>query len=183
VVQEKSFGLSEEQVLRGVKMVSKYLHEGRELYHGSGQSLRKELRMKLISFFSPMLLDQIRTVELVDERVANPEFYAGAQAKGYRGLPDLTHMASITFVDTIVFHEPIEERRLFHGLVHATQVQLLGLERFAELFVRGYARTSSYFMVPVKALAFELDARFAKNPAVGFSVEDEVWRWVREYRY
>jgi hypothetical protein len=68
-------------------------------------------------------------------------------------------------------------------LVHATQIQLLGLKRYAELLVRGFVRTRSYFMVPLKAHAFELDARFAKNPRAPFSVVAEVWKWAEDYRY
>jgi hypothetical protein len=67
--------------------------------------------------------------------------------------------------------------------VHATQIQILGVQRFAALFVQGFIRTKSYCLVPMKAHAFEMDARFAANSGVSFSVEDEVWRWLKEYRY
>jgi hypothetical protein len=134
-------------------------------------------------FFAPVLLDRIRVVELVDRRIANPAFCCKATVAGIVKRPDIAHVASVTFQDVVVFNEPKTERTLFHGLVHATQIQLLGLERFAELFVRGFVRTKSYCMVPIKAHAFEMDARFAANRAIDFSVEDEVWRRIREYRY
>ena len=183
MVQEKSGGLSEEQVLTTGNLLANYLQEGRGLYGEGGRELGKDQRLKLMSFFTPVLLSQVRTVELADRRIANPEFYAEAKARGCVELPDITHMASVTFVDTIVFHGAVEERILFHELVHATQIQLLGLERYAELFVRGFVRTRSYFMVPMKAHAFQLDARFAKNPLAAFSVVEEVWKWADDYRY
>jgi hypothetical protein len=183
VVQEKSCGLSEEQVLTTVHLLANYLREGKGLYGEGGQELCKERRLQLMSFFAPVLLDQVRTVELADRRIANPEFYVEAKARGCLELPDITHLASVTFVDTIVFHGALEERILFHELVHATQIRLLGLQRYAELLVRGFVRTRSYFMVPMKAHAFELDARFAKNPRASFSVVEEVWKWAEGYRY
>ena len=183
MVQEKSCDLSESQVLTMVDSLTKYLREGKELYSQGGQELCKERRLKLMSFFAPVLLNDVRTVELADRRIANPGFYVQAKARGCADLPDITHMASVTFVDTIVFHGPVEERTLFHELVHATQIQLMGLKRYAEYFVRGFLRTGSYFMVPLKAHAFELDARFAKNPLAPFSVVEEVWKWAEEYRY
>jgi hypothetical protein len=74
-------------------------------------------------------------------------------------------------------------RDLFHGLVHAAQLRVLGVAEFTELFVRGFLRARSYFLVPMKAHAFALDARFAANPVVRFSVEDEIHDWWRGGRY
>jgi hypothetical protein len=102
---------------------------------------------------------------------------------GCQNLPDLQHQASVTFMDVVVFNEKITERALFHGLVHATQVQVLGVERYAELFVRGFLKAKSYFMVPIKAHAFALDCQFAENRERGFSVETEVVRWLEQGRY
>ena len=45
----------------------------------------------------------------------------------------------------------MSERALFHGLVHAVQFEVLGLERYAELFVRGFFRTRLHIMVPLEA--------------------------------
>jgi len=33
--------------------------------------------------------------------------------------PDFVHLASITYLDVIVFNDEIAVRMLFHGLVHA----------------------------------------------------------------
>jgi hypothetical protein len=49
--------------------------------------------------------------------------------------------------------------------------------------VRGFLKSRSYFLVPLKAHAFGLDARFAANPGVRFSVEDEIRNWWRSGKY
>jgi len=72
---------------------------------------------------------------------------------------------------------------LFHALVHAAQVHVLGARFFTELFIRGVLRTGSYSLSPMKAQAFALDARFATNPEQAFSVEHEIRTWMDEARY
>jgi hypothetical protein len=89
----------------------------------------------------------------------------------------------VTFLDVVVFNEKLTSRNLFHGLVHAAQVSVLGLDVFVELFVRGFLRARSYFLVPLKAQAFSLDAKFAANPSERFSVEEEIREWQRDRRY
>jgi hypothetical protein len=60
---------------------------------------------------------------LKGERVGNPYFHGDLIRMGLAGnsLPDFAHMAAITFVDTVVFHEPFTDRLLFHELVHVVQ--------------------------------------------------------------
>jgi len=92
-------------------------------------------------------------------------------------------MASLTFVDVIVFSDLIIERALFHGLVHAVQFQILGVERYTDLFVRAFLRTNAHFTVPLETHAFSLASKFAVAPDRAFSVEEQVRLWVREGRY
>jgi hypothetical protein len=106
-----------------------------------------------------------------------------AQALGIENLPELTHMASLTFVDVVVFNDVLIERTLFHGLVHAVQFQLLGLERYTDLFVRAFLRTRAHFSVPLETHAFSLESKFAVAPEKLFSVEEQVRLWMREGRY
>lgn len=182
-LREHDGWLGEQEVDGAIDVFSKYLREGRELYYASGRTLSQDKKFSLMRFFAPVLLAQVRVVELAGRRIANPVFPCNAKETTVVNLPDVAHIASVTFQDVAVFNEEITERTLFHALVHATQIQILGVQRFAELFVRGFVRTKSYCLVPVKAHAFEMDARFAANSAVAFSVEDEVWRWLKEYRY
>jgi len=160
-----------------------YLREQRERYFASGFPLSGQFKASMQPFFSSGLIERVRLLELKGARVPNPGFYTEAQAMGVENLPALAHMASLTFVDVVVFNDSITERTLFHGMVHAAQMQILGLERYAELFVRGFLRTGSHVTVPLEAHAFALDSRYAKDPTDWFSVEDQIRLWVREGRY
>ena len=134
-------------------------------------------------YFSAALLDRIRIVELDGARVSNPPFYEEARALGFVNLPEWTHMHSLTFLDVVVFNEKVTERSLFHGLVHAVQFEVLGLERYTDLFVRSFLNTKLHFSVPLEAHAFSLESKFAGTPANRFSVEEQVRLWVKQARY
>jgi hypothetical protein len=174
---------AESDIQKAILWFAEYLRAEREEYHATARPLAGEWRDMMEGYFEPALLDQARVLELVDERVANPWFYPKAREKGFQHLPDITHKAAVTFLDVVVFNERIGSRDLFHGLVHAAQLRVLGIVEFTELFVRGFLRARSYFLVPMKAHAFALDARFAANPGVRFSVEDEIRDWWRAGRY
>ena len=152
-------------------------------YEPSGRPLTPDAQGLFGNFYSPFLLRNTRIVELKDSRIATPPFFARARAMGLSNLPDISHQASMTFLNVIVFQEKISNRLLFHGLVHVAQAHVLGVERYAELFIRGFLRTRSYFMVPLKSHAFAMDLRFAQHPSDYFSVEAEIRRWVKEGRY
>jgi hypothetical protein len=175
--------LSETQVSQAVKRVSDYLRSQRETYFVSGAPLGPRQKEVLEPFFSPVLLDRVRTVELHGWRLPPPPFYPEARALGFDNLPALTHMSSLTFLDVVVFNDLIADRALFHGLVHAAQFQILGLERYADLYVRAFLRTNAHITVPLETQAFALESRFAVDSRTGFSVEEQVRLWVRERRY
>jgi hypothetical protein len=174
---------AEGDIQKAIEWFAEYLRSEREDYYAIGEPLAGEWRKIMQGYFSPALLDQVRVVELEEERVANPWFYPKAREKGFQHLPDMTHKAAVTFLDVVVFNEKIGSRDLFHGLVHAAQVNVMGITEFTDLFVRGFLQARSYFLVPMKAHAFALDARFAANPGVRFSVEGEIRGWWRTGRY
>lgn len=161
---------------------SAYLKEERERYRPQGRQLNHGEGILFARFFSHELLRRIRVVALSGRLLSNPPFYEEAKALGL-SVPDMTHKASATFLDVVVFNEAITDRKLFHALVHAAQAHVLGTQFFTELFVRGVIRSRSYSLAPMKAQAFALDARFAANPDVAFSVEEEIRSWMNEGRY
>lgn len=175
--------LSPEQIAKACACVLAYVRERRERYFPLGAPLDRRLRASMQPFFSPGLLDRIRVLELDGARLPNPPFYSDAQALGLVNLPPLAHMASLTFIDVVVFNDQITERTLFHGLVHVAQMQILGLERYTELYVRGFLRTGSHVTVPIETHAFALDSRFARKSRDCFQVEEQVSLWQREGRY
>jgi hypothetical protein len=105
------------------------------------------------------------------------------QVSRIASLPELAHMASLTFEDVVIFPSEINDRRLFHALVHAVQFKILGLERYTELVVRSFLRTRSHGSVPLDMHAFSLEARFAEEPDEPFSVEEKVRLWINQGRY
>jgi hypothetical protein len=173
----------EVEIQKAIAWFTSYLNSERESYYTYGQPLRGEWRASVEAFFATSLLDRVRIVELVDRRVRNPWFYPYVREKGITDLPDITHKSTVTFLDVVVFNGPVTRRDLFHGLVHVAQVDVLGLTEFTDLFVRGFLRARSYFLVPLKAQAFGLDAKFAANPERRFSVEKEIREWQRSGRY
>ena len=86
-------------------------------------------------------------------------------------------------MDVILINDLIIERTLCHGLVHAAQVHILGLERYTDLFVRAFLRTNAHFTVPLETHAFALESKFAVDAQKAFSVEEQIRLWLREGRY
>jgi hypothetical protein len=182
-VATPDWALTEQQIREATKIFTNYLREERERYYSLGKPLKPEIKGFLERFFEPALLSQVRVHMLAGARIPNPPFYQQAQAMGLRNLPDITHQTSLTFLDVLVFNERVTERALFHALVHAVQFQVLGVERYAPLFLQGFLRTQSYFLIPMKAHAFALDCRFAENRTRGFCVETEIVHAVEAGQY
>jgi len=172
-----------EHSAKAIQHVSTYLRQLREHYFAVARPLSHQHKASMASCFSPALLDQVRIVQLEGQRVPTPSFYAEARALGFSNLPEVTHMDSVTFLDVVVFNETLTERSLFHALVHAVQFQILGVERYTELFVQSFMRTKTYFTVPLEAHAFSLVSKFLRPSPERFSVEDHVRQWVADGRY
>jgi hypothetical protein len=182
-VSAPAIGLNDQQILQAVEYVSSYLRDQRERYLPSAAPLSEQHQAMMRPYFSATLLDQVKVVQFHGARVPNPPFYAKAKALGFVSLPDITHMNSLTFLDVLVFNEELTQRSLFHTLVHAVQFQVLGLERYTELFVHSFVNTRFHFRVPIEAHAFFLESKFARPAAESFSVEDQVRLWVKQNRY
>jgi hypothetical protein len=176
-------GLNDKQLLQAVEYVSSYLRDQREQYLPAAAPLSEQHQAVMRPYFSATLLGQVKVVELHGARIPNPSFYAEAKALGFVNLADITHMNSLTFLDVLVFNEGITQRSLFHALVHAVQFQVLGLERYTELFVHSFVNTRFHFRVPIEAHAFFLESKFARPATERFSVEDQVRLWVKQNRY
>jgi hypothetical protein len=172
--------LSDAQIDAVIQQVAKYIENQRQTYWAKAMPLDKNQKAAMAPFFPESVLQSTRVVVLSGQQVSNPPFYGELLPLGFEpgSLPDFTDMAAITFVDTVVFHEPIASRLLFHELVHVVQYERLGLAEFAARYVKGFLRGGSYEGIPLERNAYELDARFAKAPANVFSVEDEVQEWI-----
>jgi hypothetical protein len=173
---------SSEKIAQAVEWLSTYLRAQREHYLPVASPLANHHKASMWPYFSSTLLDQIRVVELQGARVPVPEFFAHVRAQGFEP-PEVSHMDSLTFLDLVVFNEQLTERALFHALVHTVQIQVLGLERYAELWVSSFIKTRAHFTVPLEVHAFSLASKFLRPAPERFSVEDQVRRWDADARY
>jgi len=175
--------LTEAKLLQAIDCVASYLRNERNEHLPSAVPLNDQQKYLMGPYFQADLLDKVRIVELRGARLPNPPFYTQAKEMGFANLPDIAHMNSMTFLDVLVFNEQLVERSLFHALVHAVQFQVLGIERYAELFVRNFVNTRFHFLVPLEAHAFFLESKFARPAGEKFSVEDQVHLWAKQNRY
>lgn len=177
VVPAPAIEPSEEQIAKAVSWLCSYLQTQREQYFPGAHPLSSRQVAVLSPYSSADSLNRIRINELHGARISAPEFLSEARALGFENLPDMPHMESATFVDVVVFNEKLTERSLFHGLVHSIQMQILGLQRYAELWVRNFIKTRIHYTVLLEVHAFSLASRFMRPEREPFSVEDEVRQW------
>lgn len=172
--------LSDAQIAWAIQLVAAYIGQQRQSYRCRAAVLNENQKTAMEPFFSSFPLDSTRVVVLSGERVSNPAFYGELISMGFEAdsLPDFELMAAITFVDTVVSHEPLTNRLLFHELVHVVQYEKLGLAEFAAKYVTGFLRSGLYEAIPLERNAYELDARFVTASAKPFSVSAEVQQWI-----
>ena len=163
--------LRPEQIAELSSWVAAYIAEQRGHFAPNARPVTPEHKRLLGPFFPADILDQVRVIR---GRASEPSFYPKLRAIGIRNAPRFSQMAGITFQDVVVHVEPLTEALLFHELVHAVQYKHLGLQGFAEHYVRGFLRGGSYEEIPLEKQAYELEARFAEDRDTGFSVEADV---------
>jgi hypothetical protein len=177
--------LNDAQIAWVIQQVAAYIGEQRRSFLRGAAPLSQNQKAVMASFFPESTLNSARIVMLRGIRAGNPPFYEELVQMGFdRGsLPDFAHMVAITFVDTIVSHEPFINELLFHELVHVVQYQKLGLADFAAKYVTGFLSGGSYEAIPLEMNAYQLAARFAAAPMNPFSVEAEVQAWIDAGRF
>ena len=74
-------------------------------------------------------------------------------------------------------------KRFFSTNASAVQYKHLGLQGFAEHYVRGFLRGGSYEEIPLEKQANELETRSAEDRDTGFSVEADVRLRMRLTRF
>lgn len=175
--------LSEEMIERVSGEVAEYISAQKERFLVRGVPITLEAKAELQGFFRRDVLDATQLVVLDGERIENPSFYRMLRELGFTNLPDFQWMAAVTFQDVVVAHEEFSPGLLFHELVHVEQYRQLGVERFAELYVRGFLDGGGYEGIPLEKNAYELGERFEGDPRREFSLEQEVAGWVRVGRF
>jgi hypothetical protein len=161
--------------------VVRYIIVQREKYRPSATPLSVEQVVAMQRYFTPELLAAVRLKRLINERLEAPSF----ELMGLDSMSQTAFalMAATTFVDVIVASVPIDDDLLFHELVHAEQYRQLGVQRFAEAYVRGAMERGTYHGIPLEEQAYMLGTRLFSNPEESFSVTREVASWMSEGRF
>ncbi len=140
-----------------------------------GVTLEPELKNFYSAYFELETLDDVVICDR--PRIENPPFYRDLAQQGISVLLDFTQMSGITFNDTIVIAQghsgPHVPALLFHECVHVVQYRKLGIDRFVEQYINGWAENNyDYYSIPLEREAYDLQKRFSRGDH--FSVEATV---------
>jgi hypothetical protein len=117
------------------------------------------------------------------ETIPYPPFYERVRAGGARVVPDAAHMTAIPFIDVALFNRQPTLRTVFHTLIHVTQFSIISLEKVMEGYFRALNESGLWMVVPYEEQAYQLDARYTKDPTDVFSVEAEIREWQRNGKF
>ena len=137
---------------------------------GLGRALPDTAIAQFSPFFEERLLQEVRLVTV--PALENPGFleeYRSIFSEKAIPLLDFSAMAGITFMDTILLVDRFAHRDpkplIFHELVHAVQYDLLGPEKFVELYLLGWINQGfNYAAIPLEMDAYELQNRYEADP-------------------
>ena len=162
-----------------------WLQEQREKFLPLSHPLSEEQNQKLQPFFSAEILGRLRIVDAStsEQKIPYPPFYEKVRAGGARVVPDAAHMTAMPFIDVAVFNRQPTLRTLFHNLVHVVQFETVGVERVMKGYFEALNVSGLWMVVPYEEQAYQLDARYTRDPQDIFSVEKEVREWMARGRF
>jgi hypothetical protein len=160
-------------------LTARYIVRHRKRLLADSEPIASKYQAEFEDFFPREVLKQTRVVRA---SVPNPKFYSLVRLVGIKGVLEMSSIGAITLLDVIAYPEQLSRSTLFHELVHAVQYRVLGLRRFADLYVRGFLNGGGYEGIPLEGQAYELEERFSGNPKTKFSVEDDVNRRLQAWR-
>ena len=162
-----------------------WMHQLRDHFLPSSVLLDQQQKSQLAPFFPKEVLDRARIADASQsgESIPYPPFYETVRAGGARVVPDAAHLTGIAFINVLVFNRAPTLRTIFHNLVHFTQFAVLGEERVLRVYLETLNEASLWMVVPFEEQAYQMDARFTRDPADVFSVEAEIRDWTRQGRY
>ena len=148
----------------------------REINYPISLPLSQQEKEQLQPHFSLDTLDSVR-VRTVSQ-INNPDFYSVFEQAGQQIPLDFRQMAGITFIDTILLVESKIPASgwvslLFHECVHVCQYKMLGVEKFVEQYVKGWAQNGfEYLNIPLEHDAYALQSQFDLSPSTPINVEE-----------
>ncbi len=162
-----------------------WMQQQRDKYHPVSDALSETERAKLEPFFPAEIVACLRVKDMsqTGETIPYPPFYERVRAGGARVVPDAAHMTAIPFIDVALFNRQPTLRTIFHSLVHVTQFSVVGLERVMTGYFQALNESGLWMVVPYEEQAYQLDARYTKEPGDVFSVEAEVRDWLAKGKF
>ena len=162
-----------------------WIQEQRETFLPLSRPLTEEQKVHLRLFFSAEILDRLQIAEAAKtgQKIPYPPFYEKLRAGGARVVPDAAHMTAMPFIDVAVFNRNPALSTLFHTLVHVAQFAIVGLGKVMHGYFETLNESGMWMIAPYEEQAYQLDARYTRNPKDVFSVESEVREWVRNGRF
>jgi hypothetical protein len=162
-----------------------WMQQQRDHYRPLSDPLPEVVKDKLRPFFPSDVLERLRIKDgsKTGGVIPYPPFYERVRAGGARVVPDAAHMTAIPFIDVALFNRQPTLRTIFHTLVHVTQFSVIGLERVMAGYFKALNESGLWMVVPYEEQAYNLDARYTKDPAQAFSVEAEVRARLRNGKF
>jgi len=155
------------------RLTAQYISHHRKRLIGAAELISSDRQAELEGFFPRAVLQETR---IVRARLPEPKFYPLVRMLRVEGLLEMSSIGAITLIDVIAYPKQMDRSTLFHEMVHVAQYRVLGLRRFADLYVRGFFNGGGYEGIPLEQQAYELETRFSRNPKEKFSVEGDVVR-------
>ncbi|RMH20009.1 MAG: hypothetical protein D6701_04295 [Gemmatimonadetes bacterium] len=157
---------------------ARWMRQQRDRHWDDAEPLPDITRAALKGYFEPETLarTRIRRVPIIE----NPAFYTAFDEAGETIPLDFRVWAAITFGDLILLSDaqvpgPPPHSVIFHEMVHVVQFGALGIDAFAEKYVRGLAQNRfNYMAIPLETVAFDLQGRFEASAGRRFAAESEV---------
>jgi len=159
------------QITELISNVALFIEEQRRTNAPGSRPLSDTERAPLTVHFPQNIIDQVRLARV--KHLQNPPFYAELERMGFQNLPQFRRMAAVTFVDVVIAQGEFTPSLLFHELVHVVQYRELGVQRFAELYVRGFLETGEYLSIPLERVAYHLEGLFRLRPDLAIEVEKQ----------
>lgn len=157
-------------------LVARYITAQRDRLAPLAKPLSEVTKLRLRQHFSDHDLDRVRIVQVDPLPIPNPPIYPLLRLLNLDA-PEPRLTEAITFIDLIATRQPISLQLACHELSHVVQYRLLGLDRFAQLYVRGFFEGGGYHGIPLERCAYALEQRFVleKQP---FDVDAEIGKWI-----
>lgn len=156
-------------------IAARYIEHQRNRWQAVGSPLTSRVHHQFAPYFAAEDLLRVRIVENAKLPIPDPPGYRHLRKFSRLNWPGPEQVAAMTFDHVVIARQEAWDSLLFHELVHVTQFRILGIRRFAQLYMRGFFQTRSYENIPLEASAFELEARYTREQKP-FNVEREVRR-------